>query len=82
MNFTTGRAFKGAANSSGWRCRLALEEAGAHYIDIARSSGDGGIGEEALLAFLERDDVSCPPFAPPFLKDGDVLIGQTASILL
>lgn len=62
--------------------RLALEEAGAHYIDIARSSGDGGIGEEALLAFLERDDVSCPPFAPPFLKDGDVLIGQTASILL
>jgi glutathione S-transferase len=62
--------------------RLALEEAGADYIDIARSSVDEAGGEAALMAFLERDDISYPPFAPPFLKDGDVLIGQTAAILL
>jgi glutathione S-transferase len=62
--------------------RLALEEAGATYIDVARSSVDEGRGEAALMAFLERDAISCPPFAPPFLKDGNVLIGQTAAILL
>ena len=62
--------------------RLALEEAGADYIDIARNSVEEGGGEAALIAFLERDDISWPPFAPPFLKDGDVLIGQTAAILL
>jgi glutathione S-transferase len=62
--------------------RLALEEAGADYIDIARNSVDEGSGEEALMAFMERDDIPYPPFAPPFLKDGDVLIGQTAAILL
>ncbi|MGH6835886.1 MAG: glutathione S-transferase [Methylocella sp.] len=62
--------------------RLALEEAGADYVDIARGSGDEDSGEAALMAFLERDDIPHPPFAPPFLKDGDVLIGQTAAILL
>jgi len=62
--------------------RLVLEEAGADYIDIARNSVDEGNGEETLMAFLERDDIPHPPFAPPFLKDGDVLIGQTAAILL
>jgi glutathione S-transferase len=62
--------------------RLALEEAGAEYIDIARKSVDEGGGEKALIAFLERDDIPYPPFAAPFLKNGDVLIGQTAAILL
>jgi len=58
--------------------RLALEEAGASYIDVARQEN----GEDALVAFLERPDVVHPPFAPPFLKDGNVIIGQTAAILL
>lgn len=62
--------------------RLALEEAGADYIDVARMPEKEGGGEEALLAFLQRGDIPCPPFAPPFLKDGDILIGQTAAILL
>src|SRR5580704_11714180 len=62
--------------------RLALEEAGADYIDVARGPENEGSGEEALMAFMERDDIPYPPFAPPFLKDGDVLIGQTAAILL
>jgi glutathione S-transferase len=62
--------------------RLALEEAGADYIDVARGSigEDEGIG--ALMAVLQREDLAHPPFAPPFLKDGDVIIGQTAAILL
>ncbi len=62
--------------------RLALEEAGADYIDVARgpASEDAGVG--ALMAVLEREDITHPPFAPPFLKDGDVVIGQTAAILL
>ena len=62
--------------------RLALEEAGAEYIDVARRPESEGGGAAALIAFLEREDITCPPFAPPFLKDGDVLIGQTAAILL
>lgn len=58
--------------------RLALEEAGASYIDVARQDN----GEDALVAFLEGSDLTHPPFAPPFLKDGEVIIGQTAAILL
>jgi glutathione S-transferase len=58
--------------------RLALEEAGAPYIDIAR----GHEGEDALMAFLEDEEIIHLPFAPPVLKDGDKLIGQTAAILL
>lgn len=62
--------------------RLALEEAGADYIDRARRPKSEGGGDEALQAFLERDDLAHPPFAAPFLKDGNVVIGQTAAILL
>jgi glutathione S-transferase len=58
--------------------RLALEEAGVAYVDKAREPG----AEETLLALLERSDLLHPPFAPPFLKHGNVLIGQTAAILL
>jgi glutathione S-transferase len=58
--------------------RLALEEAGASYVDVARQDN----GEDALVAFLEGSDLTHPPFAPPFLKDGEVIIGQTAAILL
>ncbi len=58
--------------------RLALEEAGAPYVDVARTAG----GERRLLALLDDDAIACPPFAPPFLKAGNRLIGQTANILL
>jgi glutathione S-transferase len=57
--------------------RLALEEAGAAYVDVARERGTG-----ALMALWEADDVAHPPFAPPFLKDGERIVGQTANILL
>ena len=62
--------------------RLALEEAGADYVDIALVPEEEGGGVPAMTRFLERDDVERPPFAPPFLKCGKQLIGQTANILL
>src|SRR5207302_6771664 len=62
--------------------RLALEEAGSEYVDVARESDDNGGGEAALLRFLDDDTIERPPFAPPFLKAGDLLIGQTANILV
>jgi glutathione S-transferase len=61
--------------------RLALEEAGADYVDVARAAGKGG-GVPAMMKFLDGTRIKHPPFAPPFLKAGKVLIGQTANILL
>ena len=61
--------------------RLALEAAGADYIDVARRRGRGR-GIAALTALLEGENIEHPPFAPPVLKDGDLVIGQTAAILL
>jgi glutathione S-transferase len=58
--------------------RLALEEAGADYVDVAREAS----GEAAMLRLLNGEDVEHPPFAPPYLKAGEMLIGQTANILL
>lgn len=60
--------------------RLALEQAGADYIDVARQSGRG-FGVPALMRFLDSESLAQPPFAPPFLKAGDLVIGQTANIL-
>ncbi|MGC2222835.1 MAG: hypothetical protein WA624_10910 [Methylocella sp.] len=57
--------------------RLALEEAGADCIDVASRSESEGGGVATVMAFLEREEITCPPFAPPFLKDGDVLISIT-----
>jgi glutathione S-transferase len=62
--------------------RLALEEAGADYLDTALVPESKGGGVAALDRFLAGPDVARPPFAPPFLKAGRRLIGQTANILL
>jgi glutathione S-transferase len=59
--------------------RLALEEGGARYRDVARESGKGA-GMAAMMRLL-NGRVARPPFAPPFLKAGRLLIGQTANIL-
>jgi glutathione S-transferase len=61
--------------------RLALEEAGADYVDVARSPERDGGGMPALTRFLEDASVKRPPFAPPYLKAGRLLIGQSANIL-
>jgi glutathione S-transferase len=58
--------------------RLALEAAGADYVDVAR----GSAGVSALLGLLEDEAVQRPAFACPVLVDGKVVIGQTAAILL
>src|ERR1700736_4336245 len=57
--------------------RLALEEAGADYADVARS----GHGMAAMTGMMEARS-GTPPWAPPFLKAGKLVIGQTANILL
>jgi glutathione S-transferase len=61
--------------------RLALEEADADYIDVARGPERGG-GTSAMMRLMNGAEVERPPFAPPFLKAGRLLIGQTANILL
>jgi glutathione S-transferase len=61
--------------------RLALEDAGADYVDVARRSERSRMGMPALIHFLEDPGVQHPPFAPPYLKADDLIIGQTANIL-
>ena len=61
--------------------RLALEAAGAAYVDVARGAEDSGQGLPSMLRHLRDGNLAHPPFAPPFLKDGAVLVGQTAAIL-
>ena len=58
--------------------RLAFEEAGVEYDDVARGKG----GMRALERFLGDRAQGHPSFAPPFLKVGRQVIGQTANILL
>lgn len=62
--------------------RLALEDAGADYVDVARLPDGSGGGEAALLEWMHAPPVGHPPFAPPFLKAGRRVIAQTANILL
>lgn len=62
--------------------RLALETAGAAYVDVARGDAGAGLGLPAMLHYLEDPGVARPPFACPFLVDGRKVIGQTAAILL
>jgi glutathione S-transferase len=57
--------------------RLALEDAGADYADLAR----GERGMAAMMKMMQAHG-GTPPFAPPFLKAGKLVIGQTANILL
>ena len=56
--------------------RLALEDAVADYVDVAREEGD-----DAILRYLDGVHEGPLPFAPPFLKAGRLLIAQTANIL-
>lgn len=60
--------------------RLALEAAGADYVDVARETGVG-LGMDSMLAAMEGADLKRPPFAPPFLRAGKQVIAQTANVL-
>lgn len=57
--------------------RLALEDAGIAYRDIAREDTEGG-GVEAVADVLDGD---FPALAPPVLRAGELCIAQTANIL-
>jgi len=55
--------------------RLALEDAGASYEDVARKPG----GTDRMMKMMEGK--KRPPFAPPFIKAGTLVIAQVAEIL-
>ncbi|HEX4739858.1 MAG TPA: glutathione S-transferase family protein [Caulobacteraceae bacterium] len=61
--------------------RLAFEAAGADYRDIARLPEAPGQGMPAFIRALEGKDDRYPPYAPPFIRDGDLTISQVANIL-
>jgi glutathione S-transferase len=58
--------------------RLALEEGGADYVDVARRRG---FGVDAMMKLMKAARIKRPPYAPPFLKAGKLVIAQTAMIL-
>jgi glutathione S-transferase len=60
--------------------RLVLEDAGVPYIDVARLPEREGGGEAALLEVLDAIEGGPPPFAPPVLRHGALLLAQTATI--
>jgi glutathione S-transferase len=62
--------------------RLALEEAAADYVDVARGSEKEGAGVPALMQLMNGKTIATPPYAPPFLRAGKLVIGQSANILL
>lgn len=58
--------------------RLALEDSGADYVDVARTRG----GMAKMMRLMEGRGTAHPPYAPPFLAAGKLVIAQTANILL
>jgi glutathione S-transferase len=60
--------------------RLALEEAGADYVDVARRAGKRGV--PAMMKLMQSRRLAHPPYAPPFVKAGKIIVAQTANILL
>src|SRR5580658_7421238 len=62
--------------------RLALEEAGAKYVDVARAQPKDGYGMPAMMRLMQDRALAHPPYAPPILKSGKLIIAQTANILL
>jgi glutathione S-transferase len=62
--------------------RLALEEAGAPYRDVALVPETKGGGASAVAKVLNAKSLKRPPFAPPILKAGRQFIAQTPNILL
>jgi glutathione S-transferase len=62
--------------------RLALEEAGAPYRDVALVPEARGGGSAAVVKVLNATGIKRPPFAPPILKSGRQFIAQTPNILL
>jgi len=62
--------------------RLALEQGGAEYVDVGRLPEAEGGGRPGVAKMLEKAADGRTPFAPPILKAGELLVSQTANILL
>jgi glutathione S-transferase len=60
--------------------RLVLEAAGVAWIDVARGPRAEGGGVEAVVAFWAGKSEGHPIFAPPVLKQGELVLAQTAAI--
>jgi glutathione S-transferase len=58
--------------------RLALEDAGAEYVDIARTPN----GTRAMMKLMNSKTDAHIPYAPPFIKDGELIVSHVANILL
>ena len=61
--------------------RLALEEGEADYIDVARLPESEGGGRPAVARLLQDTANTRPPFAPPLLKAGKLIVSHTANVL-
>jgi glutathione S-transferase len=61
--------------------RLALEDAGADYVDVARGAKKDGQGTGAMMKLINSKTEPHIPFAPPFLKDGELIVPHVANIL-
>jgi glutathione S-transferase len=61
--------------------RLALEEGGADYVDVARLPESEGGGRPAVACLLQDTSNAHPPFAPPLLKAGKLIVSHTANVL-
>ena len=61
--------------------RLALEEGEADYVDVARLPESEGGGRPAIAKLLQDAKATHPPFAPPLLKAGKLIVSHTANIL-
>jgi glutathione S-transferase len=60
--------------------RLALDEAGASWVDVARQPGRrAGVG--AMLRILGGKQSGALPFAPPFVRVDGNIVSQTANVL-
>jgi glutathione S-transferase len=60
--------------------RLVLEEAATPYRDVGRLPTEQGGGIEAVVAFWAGKREGPPIFAPPVLKQGELVLSQTAAI--
>ncbi|VVD90094.1 glutathione S-transferase [Pandoraea eparura] len=60
--------------------RLAFEATGTPYVEIVQGDAPAR-GMDGLMHTMDDPACTDPPFAPPFLRVGDELIGQTANIL-
>ena len=60
--------------------RLALEAAGADYVDVARLPASRGGGVAAMTKIMQASGPRAP-LAPPFVMAGDEVVAQSANIL-